>query len=62
MPDDFEEWLQEYHTFFLLRQYGLDAAYDYLMIRALWQAGRDYNALRVGRRKHDNDTKRQAAP
>lgn len=61
MPDPFEEWLQEYHTFFLLRQYGLDTDYDYLMIKAIWQAGRDY-AVRTGCGEYDNNTQRQATP
>jgi len=61
VPDEFDKWLQEYHTFFLLRQYGLDTDYDYLMIKAIWQEGMNY-ALRTGRREHDNDTQRQAAP
>jgi hypothetical protein len=61
VPDPFDQWLQEYHTFFLLRQYGLDTDYDYLMIKAIWQEGMNY-ALRTRRGEHDNDTQRQAAP
>jgi hypothetical protein len=61
VPDPFDEWLQEYHTFFLLRQYGLDTNYDYLMIKAIWQEGMNY-ALRTGRGEYNNNTQRQAAP
>ena len=55
MPNEFDRWLNQTSTFFLLKRLDLCADADYVMIRHLWEAGRKYeNEEACARRREHN--------